>query len=193
MILGSITSHQAPAIIIILDFNGNVVKSFPVIDSTESTTIDYIFIVDSFIVLDDNSLIFWARTSYMSGAFGVSANSSIDFTFIKLNSVDRNLQWVTSIDFNSNFDQEISTYVFEGSLYFLLTSTATDYCLGNSGISDGKIQWNLCWKVSKALSIPQKLDIVFVTQKWIITSFPDSISLRNRNIIIFESGNLQNL
>ena len=142
----------------------------------------------SFDVLNDNSLVLWARTSYVSGEFGVSANSSLDFTFIKFSPVDRSVQWVTSIDLNNNNDQEISTYVFEGSLYFLLTSTTIEYCIGNFSISDGKIQWKLCWRMPSGFSVPQKLDLIFVTKNWIISTFPDSKMISNRNIIIFESG-----
>ena len=163
------------------------------ISPTKSATTDYIFLTYSFDVLVDDSLILWARTSYVPGTFGVSANSSLDFTFIKFSPVDRSVQWVTSIDLNNNNDQEISTYVFEGSIYFLLTSTTIEYCIGNFSISDGKIQWNLCWKVPSNFSVPQKLELIFVTKNWIISSFPDSAVINNRNIIIFESGNVQSL
>ena len=132
-----------PSIVAKLDLNGKIIEAFSLIDSIESSTTFHYFMLNSFNVLDDNSFILGTRTSYVPGTFGISANSSMDNSFIKFSSSDRSVQWVTSVDLNNNNDQEATTYVFGSSLYFLVTSTYTDYCLGKLNLADGKMQSNI--------------------------------------------------
>ena len=136
--------------------------------------------LNSFNVLDDNSFILGSRTSYVPETFGISSNSSIDFSFIKFSSSDRSVQWVTSVDLNNNNDQEASTYVFDSSLYFLLTSTYSDYCLGSLSLADGQMQSNIWMNIPSKVSFAQNLCFILISQKWIFTWFPDFISDSNK-------------
>ena len=129
--------------------------------------------LSTFNVLDDNSFILGSRTSYVPGTFGISANSSMDFSFIKFSSSDRSVQWVTSVDLDNNDDQEATTYVFDISLYFLLTSTHTDYCLGSLSLADGKMQSNIWMNIPNNIKVAQTLNFILISQKWIFTWFPD--------------------
>ena len=182
-----------PVIIGKLDLDGNVIEAFSLIDPIGIANASTHYFISNYInVLDDNSFIIGARTSYVSGAFGVSANSSFDFTFVKFSSTDRSVQWVTSIDLNNNIDQEMSTSVFGNSLYFLMTSTPQDYCLGFLSVIDGKMQNNMCMNLPSNLTITEKLDFIHISQKWIFAYFPEKINIICRNIIVFDIGNLIN-
>ena len=127
----------------------------------------------TFNVLDDNSFILGSRTMYVPGTFGISAYSSIDISFIKFSSSDRSVQWVTSVDFDNNDDQEATTYVFGNSLYFIVTSTHTDYCLGSLNLTDGKIKSNIWMNIPSNATSAQTLCFILITQKWIFTWYPD--------------------
>ena len=169
-----------PSIVAKLDLNGKIIEAFSLIDSIESLTTFHYFMLSSINVLDDNSFILGSRTSYVPEAFGISANSSIDISFIKFSSSDRSVQWVTSVDLDNNNDQEASTYVFGSSVYFLVTSTYTDYCLGSLNLTDGKMQSNIWMNIPSDQTITQSLCFILITQKWIFTWFPDF------NIILFK-------
>ena len=185
--------EQNPAIVAKLDLDGKVIEAFSLIDPVGIANITTHYFISNYInVLDDNSFIIGARTSYVSGAFGVSANSLLDFTFVKFSSIDRSVQWVTSIDLNNNIDQEMSTSIFGNSLYFLMTSTPQDYCLGFLSAIDGKMQSNMCMNLPSNLTTIEKLDFIHISQKWIFASFPDQINTLCRNIIVFDIGNLIN-
>ena len=159
-----------PSIVAKLDFNGKIIEAFSLIESL--TTFHY-FMLNSFNVLDDNSFILGSHTLYVPGTFGISANSSMDNSFIKFSSSDRSVQWVTSVDLDNNNDQEATTYVFGSSLYFLLTSTYTDYCLGSLNFADGKMQSNIWMNIPNNLTVAQTLCFILISQKWIFTWFPD--------------------
>ena len=169
-----------PSIVAKLDLNGKIIEAFSLIDSIESLTTFHYFMLNSFSVLDDNSFILGSRTSYVPKAFGISANSSIDHSFIKFSSSDRSVQWVTSVNLNNNNDQEATTYVFGSSLYFLLTSTNKDYCLGSLNLADGKMQSNIWMNIPKNVAITQILCFILITQKWIFTWFPDLSKFSNK-------------
>ena len=162
-----------PSIVAKLDLNGKIIEAFSLIDSIESSTTLYYFMLSSFNVLDDNNFILGSLTSYVPETFGVSAYSSIDISFIKFNSGDRSVQWVTSVDLDNNNDQEAPTYVFGSSLYFQVASTNTDYCLGSLNLADGKMQSNIWMNIPNNVAIAQRLCFILISQKWIFTWFPD--------------------
>ena len=144
----------------------------------------------SFCVLDDDSFIFAARTMYVPGAFGVSQDSYFDFNLIKFSSANRSIQWVTSVDFENSSDNEMSIYISGSNLYFLMSSNINDYCLGILSTVDGKIGSNMWMNLPSNQKISQKLDFILIDQKWIFATFPGTINISSKNLVIFDSGNM---
>ena len=169
--IGASNIQSFPSIVAKLDIDGNINEAFSLIDSLDSTY--HYFDLNSFDVLEDNSFIAGARTTYIPDSLGVYKDSRIDFTLIKFNLIDRSVQWVTSVDYKNNLDQEMSTYLFETNFYFFMTSTSQDFCLGFLSIVDGKMQSNIWLNLPVIKNSFQKLDLIFISQKWIFTLFPD--------------------
>ena len=114
MILGSSNIQSAPSIVAKIDIDGNINEAFSLIDSFDSTY--HYFNFNSIDVWDDSSFIFGARTTYIPDSLGVSKDSRVDFTLIKFSSIDRSVQWVTSVDYKNNLDQEMTTCLLKWQL-----------------------------------------------------------------------------
>ena len=188
MILGSSNIQSAPSIVAKIDIDGNINEAFSLIDSFDSTY--HYFNFNSIDVWDDSSFIFGARTTYIPDSLGVSKDSRVDFTLIKFSSIDRSVQWVTSVDYKNNLDQEMTTCLFETNFYFFkMTSTNQDFCLGFLSIVDGKMQSNICLNLPVINNSFQKLDFMFISHNWIFTLFP-TVNLNYINIAFFDTGNI---
>ena len=97
-----------------------------------------IFKPSSLFVFEDNSYLFVADTYYYE-TFGVSANSSMDQSFF-LFDANRNIKWITSIDFSNKIDFGIGLKEFNNSLYGVLVNNYVNYCLFLLRIDNGSVE-----------------------------------------------------
>ena len=97
-----------------------------------------IFKPSKLFVFEDNSYLFAADTYYYK-TLGVSANSSMDQSFF-LFDANRNIKWITSIDFSNKIDFGIGLKEFNNSLYGVLVNNYVNYCLFLLRIDNGSVE-----------------------------------------------------
>ena len=76
-----------------VDSNGDIIKSYSIVnDISNSKAI--LFIPDILYIDDDHSVLIFSETAYNDGEFGLSSNSQLDATLLKLNT-NFEIEWYT--------------------------------------------------------------------------------------------------
>ena len=111
-----------------LDYDGNVVTSFGILESLDSEIqVQYYFKPSRLIVFEDSSFLITADT-YFYKTLGVSENSSMDQSIFMFDS-NREIKWILSIDFNNKFDAYIGLKEMNNNLYGVQLNDNENYWL----------------------------------------------------------------
>ena len=97
-----------------LDENGDVLENFVILD-VMTKNISYLF-SPSFLIPFNDGFVISSWTSYYGSGLGVSLISSLDRTLIKFDS-QRNIDWITSFDFDNQIDNTSNMELFDNTIY----------------------------------------------------------------------------
>ena len=100
-----------------VDFDGNIIMSFSIVNRVNAPKSDIKFLIPEFLsVDDDNSIILWSETTFYQNEMGVSSNSQVDISILKFDR-SQNIEWSTSIDYGNLIDHASSSNIFNRNIY----------------------------------------------------------------------------
>ena len=124
--------------IVKLDGNGNIISAFGILENLDNNKmVSYYFKPSQMIVFSDTNFVLSAETYYYE-TLGVVEISSQDISIFKFG-LDRELKWITSIDFNNKFDANIGIFKFNDTIYGALLNDNQNYCLISISFDTGKL------------------------------------------------------
>ena len=101
--------------------NGQILEMFPLIKLYEySSPPSFMFDIQSIDMMADNSIVVGAITTFLQNEFGVSADTSKDISLFYFDS-NRDMRWVTSIDFVNQGEENVSLMINDDLLYIYLS------------------------------------------------------------------------
>ena len=113
------------AIIIKLDSNGNLLKSFSLLNNiNQSNWIAFYFSPEFLVANNDDSVLILGETTYYPSFMGVSMNSMTDVSLFKIDA-NLNLNWISSFDYGNLYDQSSSLFEVNGTIFISLISNHT--------------------------------------------------------------------
>ena len=97
--------------------NGEILEMFPLIKLYEySSPPSFMFDIQSIDMMADNSFVVGTITTFLQNEFGVSADTSKDISLFYFDS-NRDMRWVTSIDFVNQGEENVSLMINDDVLY----------------------------------------------------------------------------
>ena len=154
------------SIIVKFDVNGNLINSFSAISSVDqASSINYYFTPEFLIAYDDWAFIF-GETSYSQNLMGISANSQLDATLMKIDS-NRNINWITSLDLNYMSEQTSSFFIQDGVFYISFHSDKLYLCVCSISPDNGSTINSSWLETSKKLNSSNngRFTIIALTQR----------------------------
>ena len=138
-----ITNYQSLnyfGIIAQLDFEGNIIQSFSVVNKIDAAQNDIKFFVPEFIdVADDHSIILLSEATFYPNSIGVSIDSQVDISILKF-STNQNVEWSTSLDYNNLIEHASYIEIFNQSVYLSFNSADLYLWIWKLSLNDGSYQ-----------------------------------------------------
>ena len=187
-ILASDPNQVSRSLIAIFNYNGDVIEAFGIIHPFNSTdTPNYYLLPTSINAFSDGSYIFGSLSSYVENSFGVSSYSFMDLTFIRFNQ-DKNISWVTSIDWMLQRESEHGVYAFKNQLFFIFESNYTNYCLGALDLIRGyEVQPSKWLYIQNNQTADKTVSILIISESWVIASVPNGWYYSSKDIAVFNT------
>ena len=145
--------------------------------------------------MEDNSYIAsfynYGLTNGLEVGFGVGPNTPVDEVLIKVNS-QKNFDWMTSLDFDSQGDSYIKAMVDNEFLYVSVGSgnSNMNYWLGELLLSTGEVirsKWFLAY--SEVLVKPWFFDLILLSETHMVTiQYYDKVLKYFTSILIFDKN-----
>ena len=160
---------NTPGIITKVDGDGNLIEIFYIpFNVAKSSANNYFFNVYDFYLFSDQSFITVASCTYNKGEFGVSEYSAADFWFFKIDS-NRNFKWSTSIDFLNKFEERVSIFEYNNTLFVAIVTAKYYYWMLTLNKDTGVFNnwsWNYVYKLSTD-SKYRMLTISYISERFI--------------------------
>ena len=164
-----LSAENTPGIITKVDRDGNLIEIFYIpFYVSQDTSNNYLFNVHDFYLFSDQSFITVASCSYIKGEFGISEYSGFDFWFFNVDP-NRNLKWIASIDFLNKFEERVSMFEYNNTLFVAIVTAKYYYCMltldKDTGVFN-KWSWSYVYKNSTD-SVYRILTISHVSERFI--------------------------
>ena len=179
-------------IIVKLDVNGNLINSFSAISSVDqASSINYYFTPEFLIAYDDWAFIS-GETSYSQNLIGISANSKLDATLMKIDS-NRNINWITSLDLYNTLERTTSFYEQNGVLYLSFHSDKLYLWVCSVSPDEGKIINSSWLQTTKPEDYFEdgRFAILSINQKYIIGRDYSKNNASMKILIIYNTTSLK--
>ena len=181
-------------IIVKFDVNGNLINSFSAISSIDqASSINYYFTPEFLIAYDDWAFIF-GETSYSQNLMGISANSQLDATLMKIDS-NRNINWINSLDLNYLSEQTSSLYEQDGVLYLSFHSNKLYFWVCTVSSDDGEMINSSWLQTTRPVDYFEdgRFAILSINQKYIIGRDYSNSDVSMIKLIIYDTVSLKPL
>ena len=180
------------AIIIKLDSNGNLLKSFSLLNNiNQSNWIAFYFSPEFLVANNDDSVLILGETTYYPSFMGVSMNSMTDVSLFKIDA-NLNLNWISSFDYGNLYDQSSSLFEVNGTIFVSLISNHTYLWICTLSLTTGELT-SSTWIQSiytNYSNLPIRFLITLISPKYIFAWDGLGRNTGTGKLMIFDTNSL---
>ena len=180
------------AIIIKLDSNGNLLKSFSLLNNiNQSNWIALYFSPEFLVANNDDSVLILGETTYYPSFMGVSVNSMTDVSLFKIDA-NLNLNWISSFDYGNLYDQSSSLFEVNGTIFISLISNHTYLWICTLSLTTGELT-SSTWIQSiytNYSNLPIRFLITLISPKYIFAWDGLGRNTGTGKLMIFDTNSL---